>query len=157
MRRLALIALLVGALLFLANRSTAQSLNEPWLAYPDNRSEWTKSASLPNTEWSEVLIERVAEAVDQLQNASFIEISRERARELTGLRLSEAMAPRLFLVRGVEFGDGGSVFRVLRLDRDIWVTSGILSNQHLPLRRRPFVVALSDAPRKIYISASIAQ
>lgn len=157
MRHLAHVGLFIGAILFAAITVAAQPWTHPWVSYPDNRSNWNNDAFLPNTEWSQVTRERIDEAVDQLRDTAAVEISRDRARELIGPRVSEANGVRLFLVRGVEFGQGGSVFRIYQLNGEIWVTSGILSGRDLPMHPSPVVVALAAPPARVYVSASIAQ
>jgi hypothetical protein len=83
----------------------------------------------------------------------FIEEAKEwRARADKARELSGKLRP--FLVRGLVLFEGTGGFQVYAREKVLWVMHGSLGSGPVPLRRRPVVAFLAEAPEEVHVSAS---
>jgi len=92
-------------------------------------------------------------AEEQLRDVTCVEISADRAAELTG----HAMPPgsSLFLVRAVYLNRGTGKFMAVPVGSELLVEHGSLGRSAIPMKRQVLVVRLSQKPETVYVSCSM--
>lgn len=97
-----------------------------------------------------------ADAENELKDVSFRAISGTRADQLAGEHIAPVPGTRFYLVRSVYLNKYTGAYRVIVGDGNVWVRHGSLGHHAVPMGRQVLILQLSDAPREIFASCSMA-
>jgi hypothetical protein len=135
----------------------AWTSTDSWFHPPSEWSRFREAKSLPNSDVSEVAPEYMVIAEQQLQIVACVEITADRARELTGREVPPRAGSSLFLVRGVYLNRGTGGFEVVPVGSELLVEHNCLGRSAVPMKRQALVVRLSQRPVTVYVSCSMAE
>ncbi len=133
----------------------AWSSADSWYRPP---SEWTRfrlAQGLPDADIVEVARDKLAAAEEQLRDVACVEISPNRASELTGRSITPQAASSIFLVRAVYLNRGTGKFMVIPVGTELLVEHGSLGRSAVPMQRQALVVRLPRQPEAVFVSCSM--
>jgi hypothetical protein len=130
---------------------------DSWHHPPADIARFWQAGKLPAADILEVRAERMAEAEAQLREAGCVEVSAERASELSGKKVESAAGRDLFLVRGVCLNRATGGFVVVPLGRELLVHHASLGRSAVPMKRQPLIVRLAQKPEIVFVSCSMAE
>ena len=133
----------------------AWSSADSWLHPPSDWSRFRQAQRLPDSDISEVAPDRMAAAEEQLHDVACVEISPDRAAELTGHTMPPQAGSSLFLVRAVYLNRGTGKFMAVSVGSELLVEHGSLGHAAVPMKRQPLVVRLPQKPETVYVSCSM--
>jgi hypothetical protein len=155
----AVLNLILVGLLGCAETQTRNSWSsrDAWFHPP---AEWSRfpdpySHRLPDSDVVEVRPDRMAAAEGQLRDVACVEVSSQRAAELTGHPMEPRAGSSLFLVRGVYLNRGTGKFMVVPVGRELLVEHGSLGHSAVPMKRQALIVRLPQKPEVVYVSCSM--
>jgi len=133
----------------------AWSSTDSWFHPPSDWSRFRQAQHLPDSDISEVVPDRMATAEEQLRDVACVEISPDRAAELTGHTMPPQAGSNLFLVRAVYLNRGTGKFMAVPVGSELLVEHGSLGHMAVPMKRQALVVRLSEKPEIVYVSCSM--
>ncbi len=128
---------------------------DSWYHAPSDWTRFHQAQGLPDADIIEVAPDKLAAAVEQLRDIACIEISPNRASELTGRSITPRVGSSLFLVRAVYLNRGTGKFMVVSVGTELLVEHGSLGHSAVPMQRQALVVRLSQQPQTIFVSCSM--
>jgi hypothetical protein len=128
---------------------------DSWFDPPSEWSRFRQAKSLPDSEVSEVAPEHMAAGEEQLLDVACVEITADRAAELTGRAMPPQAGSSLFLVRALYLNRGTGKFMVVPVGSELLVEHGSLGRSAVPMKRQALAVRLSQRPKTVYVSCSM--
>ena len=135
----------------------ASSSADSWYHPPSNWMSFRQAHRLPDTDIIEVSSDHLASAEEQLSDVTCVEITPDRASELTGHAVTPRAGSSLFLVRAVFLNRGTGKFMVTPVGSELLVEHGSLGRSAVPMSRQALVVRLSQKPGTVFVSCSMAE
>jgi len=130
---------------------------DSWHHPPKDIGRFWQAEKLSGSDIFEVLAEKMAVAKEQLREVGCVEVSAERASELSGKKVESAVGRGLFLVRGVCLNRATGGFVVVPLGRELLVHHASLGRSAVPMKRQPLIVRLAQQPEVVFVSCSMAE
>jgi len=140
-----------------AETRPAWSSMDSWFHPRQNESHFQQVEKLPDADVMEVAPAKMPEAEEQLRDVVCVELSSQRASELTGQPVKAIAGGSLFLVRAVYLNRGTGKFTVSLSGRNLLVEHGSLGHSAVPMKRQALVVRLRQKPDVVYVSYSMAE
>jgi hypothetical protein len=160
MRKLKNILLLSIALIGLLGCAQTQthrawSSGDSWYHPPDEWSRFRQVQSLPISDIVEVMPDQLAAAEEQLRDVAWVEVSSQRAADLTGHRIEARVGSSLFLVRAVYLNRATGRFEVVLAGRELLVEHSSLGHSAVPMKHLALVLRLPVKPEVVYVSCAM--
>ena len=116
-----------------------------------------EAQSLPDSDVIEVSSDHMKATEDQLSDFACVQITPERASDLTGHSVTSRGGSSLFLVRAVSLNRGTGKFMVTPVGSELLVEHGCLGRSPVPMQRQALVVRLPKKPERVFVSCEMAE